>query len=71
MRSSALKPAVAAPARERASILEKAYRYTVPDEIKAAGVWTYFRVLESGQDPIVMGVLVGSNGPTQVSPLMS
>lgn len=66
MRSSALKPAVAAPARERASILEKAYRYTVPDEIKAAGVWTYFRVLESGQDPIVTlngreMVMLGSN----------
>ncbi len=66
MRSSALKPAVAAPVRERVSILDKTRRYTVPDEIKAAGVWTYFRMLESGQDPVVtMGghemVMLGSN----------
>ena len=66
MRSSALKPAVAAPVRERASILDKTHRYTVPDEIKAAGVWTYFRTIESGQDPVVRMngrdmVMLGSN----------
>lgn len=66
MRSSALKPAVAAPVRERVSILDKTRRYTVPDEIKAAGVWTYFRMLESGQDPVVSMdghemVMLGSN----------
>ena len=66
MRSSALKPAVAAPVRERVSILDKTRRYTVPDEIKAAGVWTYFRMLESGQDPVVTMdghemVMLGSN----------
>lgn len=66
MRSSALKPAVAAPARARVSIFDKCARYTVPDEIKAAGVWNYFRMLESGQDPVVtIGgrelVMLGSN----------
>ena len=66
MRSSALKPAVAAPVRERVSILDKTRRYTVPDEIKAAGVWTYFRTIESGQDPVVTMngrdmVMLGSN----------
>ena len=63
---SALKPAVEAPDRARASILEKCRKYTVPDEIKAAGVWTYFRTIESGQDPVVTMkgremVMLGSN----------
>lgn len=66
MRSSALKPAVAPPVRERAPILEKTRKYTVPDEIKAAGLWTYFRTIESGQDPLVTRnghemVMLGSN----------
>src|SRR5512140_1372227 len=66
MSISALKHAVAAPPRTRASIFDKCGKYTVPDEIKAAGVWNYFRVLESGQDPVVkMGgrelVMLGSN----------
>lgn len=63
---SALKPAVEAPERARASILDKCRKYTVPDEIKAAGVWTYFRTIESGQDPVVTMkgremVMLGSN----------
>jgi 8-amino-7-oxononanoate synthase len=47
-------------------MFDKCRKYTVPDEIKAAGVWNYFRMLESGQDPVVtMGgrdlVMLGSN----------
>src|SRR5512140_72449 len=66
MSISALKHAVAAPPRTRASIFDKCGKYTVPDEIKAAGVWNYFRMIESGQDPVVtMGgrdlVMLGSN----------
>jgi 8-amino-7-oxononanoate synthase len=66
MRMSALKPAVEAPERARVSILDKCRKYTVPDEIKAAGVWTYFRTIESGQDPVVTMkgremVMLGSN----------
>lgn len=65
MRISALKPAAAYPSA-RAALFDKCARYTVPDEIQAAGVYNYFRVLESGQDPIVrMGdremVMLGSN----------
>jgi 8-amino-7-oxononanoate synthase len=47
-------------------MFDKCRKYTVPDEIKAAGVWNYFRMLESGQDPVVtIGgrdlVMLGSN----------
>ena len=66
MRSSALRPAVAAHTGARVSMFDKCRKYTVPDEIKAAGVWNYFRMLESGQDPIVNMagrelVMLGSN----------
>jgi 8-amino-7-oxononanoate synthase len=52
-----------APARP---ILDKCRKYTTPDEVKAAGVYTYFRKIESGQDPVVMMngcemVMLGSN----------
>lgn len=62
---SALKPAVVA-IPSGASIFDKCRRYTTPDEIKAAGVYNFFRVIESGQDPVVtMGgrelVMLGSN----------
>lgn len=55
--------AVASPARP---ILEKCRKYTAPDEVKAAGLYTYFRKIESGQDPVVMMdgrelVMLGSN----------
>lgn len=61
----ALKQVVAAPP-QRASLLEKARRYTVPDEIQKAGLYNFFRVLESGQDPVVKIeghelVMLGSN----------
>ncbi len=56
---------VATPAGNR-SIFEKCRTYTVPDDLQAAGLWTFFRTIESGQDPIVtMGgremVMLGSN----------
>ncbi|MEO6325539.1 MAG: pyridoxal phosphate-dependent aminotransferase family protein [Thermoanaerobaculia bacterium] len=61
----ALKPAVAAP-QTGLPIFEKCRKYTVPDEIQAAGVYNFFRVIESGQDPVVtIGgremVMLGSN----------
>ncbi len=61
----ALKPAVAAPPG-RASLLEKCRKYTTPDDIRAAGVYNFFRVIESGQDPVVTMngrelVMLGSN----------
>jgi 8-amino-7-oxononanoate synthase len=57
--------AVATPAGNR-SIFEKCRTYTVPDELRAAGLFTFFRTIESGQDPVVtMGgremVMLGSN----------
>src|SRR5215470_262847 len=65
VRMSALKPAVAAPTYGP-PILEKCRKYTTPDEIQAAGVYNFFRVIESGQDPAVMMggremVMLGSN----------
>jgi 8-amino-7-oxononanoate synthase len=62
---SALKPLVTAPS-SAPGIFEKCRKYTTPDEIKAAGVYNFFRVIESGQDPVVtMGgremVMLGSN----------
>lgn len=62
---SAVKPAPAIPV-SGLSIFEKCRKFTLPDEIQAAGVWTYFRVMESGQDPVVKIdgrdlVMLGSN----------
>jgi 8-amino-7-oxononanoate synthase len=56
---------LAGPAANR-SILEKCRTYTAPDELRAAGLFTFFRTIESGQDPVVtMGgremVMLGSN----------
>ena len=61
----ALANTVAAPAGNR-SILEKCRTYTVPDDLRAAGLFTFFRTIESGQDPVVMMggremVMLGSN----------
>jgi 8-amino-7-oxononanoate synthase len=65
MSMPALRPVVSEP-QVRASIFDKCPRYTLPDEIQAAGLWNYFRVLESGQDPVVRMdgrelVMLGSN----------
>src|SRR5512139_3419637 len=48
------------------SIFDKCRAYTTPDEMKAAGLFPYFRTIESGQDPVVMMngremVMLGSN----------
>jgi len=61
----ALAKTVAAPAGNR-SILEKCRTYTVPDDLRAAGLFTFFRTIESGQDPVVMMggremIMLGSN----------
>ena len=61
----AVKPVVAAPPTGL-PIFEKCRKYTVPDEIQAAGVYNFFRVIESGQDPVVTiagreMVMLGSN----------
>jgi len=59
--------AVPAPLEKRkASIFEKCRVYDVPDRIIAAGVWPYFRVIDSAQDPEVRIdgktlVMLGSN----------
>jgi 8-amino-7-oxononanoate synthase len=56
---------LATPAGNR-SILEKCRTYTAPDELRALGLFTFFRTIESGQDPVVMMggremVMLGSN----------
>ena len=56
---------VAEPALSR-SLFDKCRTYTVPDELRAAGLFTFFRTIESGQDPVVMMggremVMLGSN----------
>ena len=48
------------------SLFDKCRTYTVPDELRAAGLFTFFRTIESGQDPVVMMggremVMLGSN----------
>ena len=48
------------------SIFEKCRKYTTPDELQAAGLFSYFRVIESGQDPVVRMhgremIMLGSN----------
>jgi 8-amino-7-oxononanoate synthase len=56
---------VAEPASRR-SLFDKCRTYTVPDELRAAGLFTFFRTIESGQDPVVMMggremIMLGSN----------
>ncbi len=56
---------VAEPASSR-SLFDKCRTYTVPDDLRAAGLFTFFRTIESGQDPVVtMGgremIMLGSN----------
>jgi 8-amino-7-oxononanoate synthase len=48
------------------SFFDKCRAYDIPTKIKAAGVWTYFRAIESAQDPeVYIGgqrlVMLGSN----------
>lgn len=60
-----LPETLATPAGNR-SIFEKCRMYTAPDDLRATGLFTYFRTIESGQDPVVlMGgremIMLGSN----------
>src|SRR5512143_875313 len=53
-------------ASARRSIFDKCRAYSIPDELKAAGLFPFFRTIESGQDPVVMMngremVMLGSN----------
>ena len=55
-----------APEKRKVSFFDKCRAYDVPDQIMAAGVWPYFRVIESAQDPEVRIdgktlVMLGSN----------
>ena len=59
-------PHEAPPASGNRAIFEKCRTYTIPDDIKASGLYTYFRTIESGQDPVVRMhgremVMLGSN----------
>ncbi len=52
--------------KRKLSIFEKCRTYDVPDRIMAAGLWPYFRVIDSAQDPEVRIdgktlVMLGSN----------
>ncbi len=58
--------AKAPPAISCLPIFDKCRKFTLPEEIRAAGLYSYFRVLESGQDPVVTidgreMVMLGSN----------
>ncbi|MFN2387754.1 MAG: aminotransferase class I/II-fold pyridoxal phosphate-dependent enzyme [Thermoanaerobaculia bacterium] len=49
-----------------ASVFDKCYRYEVADRVRQAGVYTFFRVIESAQDPEVVldgrrMIMLGSN----------
>ena len=55
-----------APASSPLPFFDKCRAYDLPDRVKAAGIYPYFRVIESAQDPevIIDGkplVMLGSN----------
>ena len=59
-------PAAKSPVTGTSPLFEKCYRYDVPDKVRAAGVYSFFRVVESAQDPeVVIGgrrlIMLGSN----------
>jgi len=59
-------PAVQTPAVNTSPFFEKCYRYEVPARVRQAGVYSFFRVVESAQDPeVTIGgrrlVMLGSN----------
>ena len=54
------------PASSERPIFDKCRTYSAPDDLRAAGLFTFFRTIESGQDPVVMMggremVMLGSN----------
>jgi len=47
-------------------IFEKCYKWTEPDDVRKAGLYAYFRMINSGQDPVVQMngdpiIMLGSN----------
>lgn len=52
--------------KKEADIFEKCYRFTAAKEIMDAGIYPYFRIIESAQDPqVIVGgkkmIMIGSN----------
>ena len=59
-------PAAPTPAANTSPFFDKCYRYEVPARIRQAGLYSFFRVVESAQDPeVVIGgrrlIMLGSN----------
>src|SRR6476646_6403489 len=59
-------PAAKSPVADTSSVVDKCYRYEVADKVREAGVYSFFRVVESAQDPEVsIGgrrmIMLGSN----------
>jgi 8-amino-7-oxononanoate synthase len=63
---SKLAPAAKSPVAGTSPFFDKCYRYDVADKVREAGVYSFFRVVESAQDPEVsIGgrrlIMLGSN----------
>ena len=59
-------PATRPDTARMAPVFDKCFRYEVADRVRQAGVYTFFRVIESAQDPeVVLGgrrmIMLGSN----------
>ncbi|HKA37722.1 MAG TPA: aminotransferase class I/II-fold pyridoxal phosphate-dependent enzyme [Thermoanaerobaculia bacterium] len=59
-------PAAITPVAKSSPFFDKCYRYDVPTKVREAGVYSFFRVVESAQDPevVIEGrrfVMLGSN----------
>jgi len=59
-------PAAITPVTRTSPFFDKCYRYDVPTRVREAGVYSFFRVVESAQDPevIIEGrrfIMLGSN----------
>lgn len=59
-------PATRVDSVSSAPVFEKCYRYEVADRVRQAGLYSFFRVVESAQDPVVVIggrklVMLGSN----------
>src|SRR6202162_2005697 len=63
---SKLAPAEKSPVTGTSPFFDKCYRYDVADKVREAGVYSFFRVVESAQDPeVLIGgrrlIMLGSN----------
>src|SRR5215510_11642159 len=59
-------PAAITPAAKESPFFDKCYRYDIPARVREAGLYSFFRVVESAQDPevVIEGrrfVMLGSN----------